>query len=267
LVFARKPAPLQFTYLGYQNTTGMSAMDYRLTDAIADPPGSEEFYTEKLLRLPGSFFCYQPRPRAPEVNGLPALERGYVTFASLNHLSKLTDAALTLWASILREVPRSRLLVLGYTPGVLENKMRTIFAGQGVAPERLQVTNKRPREAYLQLHHEIDLALDTFPFNGHTTICDALWMGVPSVVLQGDRYAARFGSSALVNLSLDDLIARSPEEYVAIATGLARDLPRLAVLRHELRTRFRASPLTDAPRFARAVEAAYRQAWRTWCAR
>jgi predicted O-linked N-acetylglucosamine transferase (SPINDLY family) len=244
----------------------MSAMDYRLTDTVADPPGSDEYYSEQLLRLPASFFCYQPPARAPEVNSLPALARGYVTFASLNHLSKLTDAALTLWARILREVPRSRMLMLGYTPGVFENKVRTIFAGQGVEPERLHVVNKRPREAYLQLHHEIDLAVDSFPFNGHTTICDALWMGIPSVVLQGDRYAARFGSSALVNLGLDDLIARSPQEYVAIATGLARDLPRLAALRHDLRVRLLASPLTDAPRFARAVEAAYRQAWRTWCA-
>jgi len=267
LVFARKPAPLEFTYLGYQNTTGMSAMDYRLTDAIADPPGSDEFYSEKLLRLPTSFFCYQPPDRAPEVNALPALERGYVTFASLNHLSKLTDAALVAWASLLREVPRSRLLLLGYTPGVLETRLRNIFAEQGVDPERLQVINKRPRFAYLELHHGIDLALDTFPFNGHTTICDALWMGVPSVVLQGDRYAARFGSTALVNLALEDLIAKNVGEYVAIAAGLARDLPRLAALRRELRATFLASPLTDAPRFAREVEAAYRQAWRTWCAR
>jgi predicted O-linked N-acetylglucosamine transferase (SPINDLY family) len=266
LTFARKPAPVQFTYLGYQNTTGMSAIDYRLTDAITDPACADELYSEKLVRLPTSFFCYQPPAQSLEVNPLPALERGYVTFASLNHVSKLTAAALMLWARIVREVPGSRLLLLGYTPGMLENKVRSIFESQGVEPDRLQVINKRPRAAYLELHYAVDLALDTFPFNGHTTICDALWMGVPSVVLQGDRYASRFGSSALVNLALDDLIAKTPEEYIAIATGLAHNLPRLAGLRRELRATFLASPLTDGPRFAREVEDAYRQAWRTWCA-
>ncbi len=266
LTFAHKPAPVQVTYLGYQNTTGMSAMDYRLTDAHADPPGqTDEYYSEQLIRLPGSFFCYQPPADAPDVNELPALSRGYVTFASLNHINKLTDEAFRAWARILKAVPDSRLLVLAYTAGELERHIRQLMAGQGVEAERVEMADKRPRREYLELHHQIDVAIDTFPFNGHTTVCDALWMGVPSVMMEGDRYASRFGGSGLVTLGLQEWIARDADEYVAIAANMAGDLPRLAELRRTLRERLAASPLCDAAGFARKLEAAYRQMWNTWC--
>ncbi len=268
LVFARKPAPVQVTYIGYQNTTGMSAMDYRITDAHADPPGATDaYYTEQLVRLPGSFFCYQPPADAPPVNELPALSRGQVTFASLNHINKLTDEAYGAWARILRAVPESRLMVLAYTPGELERRIRQRMASEGIEPGRIEVVDRRPHADYMQLFAGVDIALDTFPFNGHTTVCDALWMGVPSIMMEGDRYASRFGGSGVLALGLGELIAHDVDEYVAIAAALAGDLPRLAELRRTLRGRLAASPLADAAVFARKLEAAYRQMWRTWCER
>ncbi len=266
-LFARKPAPVQVTYLGYQTTTGMSAMDYRLTDPHSDPPGlTDEDYTEKLVRLPGSFFCYQAPPGTPEANELPAAASGHVTFASLNHVNKFTPELFAAWGRILRTVPNARLMVLAYTPGELEHKLRRIVAEQGADPAQVEVVNRRPGLAYFQFHASIDIALDTFPFNGHTTVCDALWMGVPSVMMEGDRYSSRFGGSGLVTLGLQEWIARDADEYVAIAANIAGDLPRLAELRRTLRERLAASPLCDAAGFARKLEAAYRQMWHTWCA-
>ncbi len=266
-MFARKPAPVQVTYLGYQNTTGMSAMDYRLTDAHADPPGvTDRWYTERLVRLPGYFFCFAPPESSPPVGPLPAEQSGEITFASLNHIHKLRPENFRAWARVLTRVPDSRLRVLAYAPGTLERNVRALMAEEGIAPARIEVVNKRPRYEYLQMHHEIDVALDTFPFNGHTTVCDALWMGVPSIMLEGDRYASRFGCSTLLGLGLGELIARSVDEYVELAVRLATDRKRLAELRGTLRERMLGSPLVDAKQFAREVEAAYRQMWRTWCA-
>ena len=266
-MFARKPAPVQVTYLGYQNTTGMAAMDYRLTDAHADPPGAtDRWYTERLVRLPRCFFCFAPPASSPPVGPLPAEKSGYITFASLNHIHKLRPENFRAWARVLARVPGSRLRVLAYAPGTLERNVRSWMAAEGVDPSRVEVVNKRPRYDYLQMHNEIDVALDTFPFNGHTTVCDALWMGVPSIMLEGDRYASRFGGSTLLGLGLGELIARSVDEYVELAVRLATDRQRLAELRGTLRERLLGSPLVDGPRFAREVEAAYRQMWRTWCA-
>ncbi len=266
LTFARKPAPVQVTYLGYQNTTGMSAMDYRLTDKHDDQPGlTEAYYTERLVRLPRSFFCFLPPQPSPEVNDLPALANGHVTFASLNHIHKLTHEAFETWAKILLAVPQSRLIVLAYSPGQLERNLRDLMARAGVDPGRVAVVNKRPRYEYLELHGQIDIALDTFPFNGHTTVCDALWMGVPSIMLEGSSYASRFGGSTHLNLGLEDLIAHWPEQYAEIAVALAGDLPRLSALRRGLRARMQDSPLVDAAGFTRNLESAYRRMWSEWC--
>jgi predicted O-linked N-acetylglucosamine transferase (SPINDLY family) len=255
------------TYLGYQNTTGMTAMDYRLTDGHADPPGQTDgFYTEKLVRLPEAFFVYQPPPDAPAVGPLPAARNGFATFASLNNIPKLTPRNFRVWGAVLRNVPNSRLLVLGYERGIFERNIREILTGEGIDGGRVQVVNKRPRPEYLELHNEIDLALDSFPFNGHTTVCDALWMGVPSIMLEGDSYASRFGGSTLLGVGLGDLIARSEERYVELAVALAEDRERLGKLRCALRERFAASPLIDQRRFASQVEQAYRDMWRAWCA-
>ncbi|MGD9724139.1 MAG: tetratricopeptide repeat protein [Pirellulales bacterium] len=266
LAFARKPAPVQVTYIGYQNTTGMAAMDYRLTDAWADPPGATDaLYTEKLLRLPRAFFCYLPSADAPPVGPLPAAQRGYVTFGSFNNFAKVTPTVLAAWARILNAVPGSRLVVLAHAAESLRQYLHDTFAAQGVGADRWKLVNRCSRGEYLRLIADTDIALDPFPFNGHTTTCDALWQGVPVVTLAGSTYAQRFGSSAHVNLGLAELIARSVDEYVDVAARLAGDVPRLAALRTELRDRMAASPIVDAAGFTRNLESAYRAMWEHWC--
>jgi predicted O-linked N-acetylglucosamine transferase (SPINDLY family) len=266
LLFARKPAPVQVTYIGYQNTTGMAAMDYRLTDAWADPPGTTDaFYTEKLVRLPRSFFCYQPSDDAPPVNALPSLEKGHVTFGSFNAFSKVTPTVLDTWAGLLAALPDSRLIIVANVCGSLVESLTRIFESHGVRTDRLTLADRRPRGEYLELIRQCDIALDPFPFNGHTTTCDALWQGLPVVTLAGQSYASRFGSSAHHTLGLTELVARTREQYLEIALGLAHDLARLAELRAGLRERMAGSPLLDFAGFTRNLEAAYRKMWIDWC--
>lgn len=266
LTFARKPAPIQVTYIGYQNTTGMSAIDYRLTDAWADPPGqTEAFYTEELVRLPRAFFCYRPS-EAPEVSPLPALRTGHVTFGSFNNFAKVSPAALESWLNLLDRVTGSRLMILAHGGGSLAARVGQLAESQGLDPARIEFCEKRPRPAYLELMSRVDIALDPFPFNGHTTTCDAVWMGLPVVMLAGASYASRFGGSVLHQVGLCDLIAATPDEYVEIAARLAADVDALAHLRATLRDTMAGSPLLDAAGFARNLEAAYRQMWHTWCA-
>ncbi|MGD9724140.1 MAG: tetratricopeptide repeat protein [Pirellulales bacterium] len=268
LVFARKPAPVQVTYIGYQNTTGMAAMDYRLTDAWADPPGTTDaHYTEKLVRLPRAFFCYLPSAAAPEVSPLPTAQRGYVTFGSFNAFSKITPEVLATWARLLTAVPNSRLIILGNVTPSLAEHLTQSFASRGIDTARITLADRRPRLDYLRLIASADIALDPFPFNGHTTTCDALWQGVPVVTLAGETYVQRFGSSAHINLGLEDLIARTEDEYVDIAARLAGNLPRLTALRAGLRERMARSPIVDAVGFTRNLEAAYRTMWIDWCRR
>ncbi len=266
LAFARKPAPIQVSYLGYQHTTGMEAMDYRLTDDHADPPGmTDPHYTERLVRLPRSFFCYAPPDEAPPVNELPALTSGRVTFASLNQPIKIRPHTWETWARILTAIPGARLLVLARGSAEFERVARQMIARVGVDSQRVEFLRRRPRDQYLELHHEIDIALDTFPFNGHTTVCDALWMGVPSIMMEGSSYASRFGGSALHSLGFEELIGRTPEQYTQIAVGLAGKLETLAEWRRTMRDRLRGSPLLDAAGFTRNLEEAYRTMWRDWC--
>jgi predicted O-linked N-acetylglucosamine transferase (SPINDLY family) len=268
LVFARKPAPIQVTYIGYQNTTGMSAMDYRLTDERADPPDmTDEFYTEQLVRLPKSFFCYQPSEESPPVTPSPARASGRVTFGYFNNFTKVTPQVMEAWFAILKQVQNSQLLVLAAGGGYVEHRLRELARQNGIDAQRITLCDPQPQAGYMRLIQRADVALDPFPFNGHTTTCDSIWMGVPVVMLEGDTYASRFGGSVLVNVGLEDLIARSVDEYVSIAVDLAGDLDRLTRLREELRPRMAASALLDFAGFARNVEAAYRQMWRTWCAR
>lgn len=267
-VFARKPAPVQVTYIGYQNTTGMSAMDYRITDAHADPPGvTDRFHTEQLVRLPRAFFCYRPPDDAPPVTPLPALRQGHVTFGSFNKFVKVTRPTIEAWLRILARLPEARLLVLAQRGGFVENRLRVTAATKGIDPTRIEVVDRQPHTEYMRLLARADIALDPFPFNGHTTTCDALWMGVPSVTLAGQTYASRFGSSAHVNLALESWIAGTVDEYVEIAVRAADDLESLARLRGELRPRMAVSPLLDFVGFTRHLEDAYRKMWRTWCAR
>jgi len=266
LVFAHKPAPIQVSYLGYQNTTGMMAMDYRLTDAWSDPLGTtDRFYTEKLVRLPRTFFCYDPLDDALERTPLPAGQRGFVTFGSFNNFAKVTPQVLATWAEILTAVPDARLVLLANLGATLNEYVYRSFESHGVNRNRIDLQGRRSLRGFRELIAQVDIALDPFPFNGHTTTCDSLWMGVPVIMLAGTNYHSRFGSSALVNLGLEELIATTREQYVQSAVALAQDQPRLESLRAELRDRMIRSPILDARQFTRNVEAAYRKMWATWC--
>ena len=195
---------------------------------------------------------------------MPATETGSVTFGSLNNFCKINDPLLLLWARVLRALPETRLVMLS---GKGSHWQRTVFflEREGVDPRRVEFVVPRSRREYFELFHRLEMVLDPFPYNGHSTSLDALWMGVPVVSLAGKRAVSRAGWSQLSNLGLPELVARSEDEYVEIATRLARDLPRLATLRRTLRGRMEASVLMDAPRFARNIEAAYRAMWRSWC--
>ena len=264
LVFARRPAPVQVTYLAYPSTTGMEAMDHRLTDWILDPPGRDGDYAEKSVRLAHCYWCYPRGQTQVAVSELPAKTKGFVTFGSLNNFSKVSKGALELWARIMREVKDSRLL-LHARPGSHYGRVKEFFAGMGVAPERLTLTAMVPREEYFALYCQVDIALDPFPYGGGTTTCDALWMGVPVVSLRGRTAVGRGGASILSSVGLPELVAESPEEYVRIARELAGDWGKLAKLRAGLRNRMENSPLMDRDGFVRDLENAYRQMWTAWC--
>jgi predicted O-linked N-acetylglucosamine transferase (SPINDLY family) len=265
LALARKPAPVQVCWLAYQGTTGLSTMDYRLTDRFIDPPGEyDDDYTEVSYSLPYAFWCYDPLATGPAVNALPALDGGQVTFGCLNNFCKVNEHVLALWARVLRAVDHSRLVLLA-PEGSARERTAEVLERAGVTRERLTFVGRLPRGAYLELHHRIDIALDTFPYTGQTTSLDAFWMGVPVVNKVGQTAPARAGRSLLQHLGLPELAAQSPEQFVSVAVALATDLPRLASLRATLRQRLERSPLMDSPRFARGLEAAYRAMWRRWC--
>lgn len=269
-VFARRPAPVQVTWLGYPDTTGLKAINYRITDAIADPPGNaDRLSSERLVRLPEGFLCYTAPATMPEVAPLPAIGRGFVTFGSFNNLVKVTAGTLDLWAAILKRVPGSRLFLKHKWLGEpdMQARVLNLFERRGVARDRIELSGKlEAHEQHFVAYGGVDIALDTFPYNGATTTCEALWMGVPVITLAGDRHAARVGASILTRVGLKDLVATRPQEYVDIAARLAGDLPALAALRAGLRAQVAGSPLCDGDRFARDLEAAYRVMWRDWCA-
>ena len=268
LVFARRPAPVQVTWLGYPGTTGLTAIGYRLTDPHLDPPGETDAdYSERSIRLPDTFWCYDPMSDGePECNALPALAGAPFTFGSLNNFCKVNADSLARWASVLRAVPGSRFLLHSPTGGA-RDRVLAHLERDGVDRERIAFVDRLPRPDYLRTYRRIDVCLDTLPYNGHNTSLDAAWMGVPTVTVIGKTIVGRGGLSLLRNLGLPELAARSDDAYLAIAKGLADDLPRLADLRAGLRARVARSPLMDGPRFARGVEAAYRQMWREWCGR
>jgi predicted O-linked N-acetylglucosamine transferase (SPINDLY family) len=269
LVFARRPAPVQVTWLGYPNTTGLSAIDYRLVDAVTDPKDNVgQLASEKLVRLEGSFLCYGPPNDAPPMTSPPSLKNGIITFGSFNNPTKYSAATVHTWAQLLSRVQEARLVLKGlpFSDESTRDLYHARFSACGIAAERVILLGRSAdRTAHLSQYREIDIALDPFPYNGTTTTCEALWMGVPVVTLRGDRHSARVGASVLGSLGLDELIARDAEHYVAIAVRLANDRSRLMHLRGSLRAQMQASSLCDAPRFARKMEAAYRSMWQCWC--
>jgi protein O-GlcNAc transferase len=261
LVFARKPAPVLASYLGYLGTTGLAAIDYYITDAHVDPPGlTDAHFQERLLRLPGCAFCYRPGD-APEVSRrLPARACGQVTFGSLNTPAKLSEEVLVLWAQVLAAVPGSRLVLPGGTGRRVGQWLREVLTRQGIATERLLLLDRAPtRFDYLRLYHGVDLCLDPFPYNGVTTTCDSLWMGVPVLTLEGRTTVSRQGVRFLRSAGLEGLIAATAKDYARMAIELAGDLDRLEALRFGLRERMQESPLMDASGLTSNLEAAYRR--------
>jgi predicted O-linked N-acetylglucosamine transferase (SPINDLY family) len=257
---------VQVAWLGYPGSTGLQSIGYRLTDARLEPPGKESAWSaEERVRLPDCWCCYHPAGESPEINALPALTAEGVTFGSLNNFGKVHDGVLALWARILDAVKGSRL-VMRCPGGRARERVRAFFDARAIGTERVEMVGYLSRWEYLRLYGRIDLALDPFPYNGTTTTCDALWMGAPVLTLPGAMPASRAGLSLLSIIGLGGLAATSEEDHVRMAVELAGNLPRLADLRATLRTRMLASPLTDAPRFARNVEAAYRSMWQAWCA-
>jgi predicted O-linked N-acetylglucosamine transferase (SPINDLY family) len=256
-VFAQKPARVQVSYLGYPATTGLPTNDYRVTDAICDPPGkTDEYYTEKLIRLPNTLACYAPPRDAPPVASAPSISSGNVTFGSFTNLAKISPESIALWARALRSIQNSRLMLMARGADGAQTRARlgATFANHGVQTSQLDIRGALGLADYLAAHSQVDVVLDTFPFNGHTTSCHALWMGVPIVTLSGDRFASRLGRSLLENLDLNDLVAESPDQFVTIAENLARDTDRVVSLRAAMRDRMTHSPLMDARALARAFE-------------
>ena len=265
--FARKPAPVQATYLGYPNTTGLDAIDYRLTDAVADPPEEPNLHSETLVHLEPVFACYAPPTTAPEPNSLPARVNGFVTFGSLHTLSKLNDSVLDTWARLLKTVVNSRLLIARDTfNGSARERIVAEFKRREIGADRLVLDREMHcGDPHLALYHTIDIALDVFPWSGHTTACEALWMGVPVITLQGNRHAGRMVASTLHGLGHREWIARTMPDYVNIARDLSRDWERLDELRRSLRETLRQSEVCNGAVFTRHLEAAYRKMWTTWC--
>ncbi len=262
LVFARKPAPIQVTMIGYMQTTGLSTIDYRITDEHLDPVGvSDPFNTETLIRLPSGAATFQPPAVCPPVNELPALGNGYVTYASFNNLAKVSAEVVAAWARILQAQPNAKLLLVGRGG----NSLVEAFASHGIDSERLEVLERLPFGDYLALHHRVDFLLDTFPYNGGTTSLLALWMGVPLVTLAGAGAVSRTGAGILQGVGLSRLAASNVDEYIARAVGQTRDLPGLADLRASLRSKL-LSALESPAIFVGQLERTYREMWVNWCA-
>lgn len=261
-IFTRKPAPVQASHFGYMDTSGLATMDYRITDAVCDPPGmTERYHTERLVRLPEILWCYRPNLDL-EVNALPAASAGHLTLGMLNAFPKITPPAITAWAQVLKRLPQARLVLLAGVSPQADQRLRDAFADHGIDPGRLILEGKRNRLDYFRLFHGVDLLLDSFPYSGCNTTCDSLWMGVPVVTLAGQTCMARQGASPLAHLGLHDLIAATVEEYVETSVRLAGDLPRLTQLRATLRERMSQSTLMNPVRFTRQLEDVYRWMWR-----
>jgi predicted O-linked N-acetylglucosamine transferase (SPINDLY family) len=261
-VFSRKPAPIQVTYLGYIDTTGLAAMDYRLAHVDTDPPENDRYYTEKVVRFSEHlWWAYRPAPDLPDVSSLPALTNGYVTFSSNNHVSKISLAMIDTWAALLNTVPNARLVMMGVTSEVARNTFLARFAGHGIARERISFHGMLPLADYRRILQQADISLDSYPYNGGTTSCETLWLGLPLVTMKGQAFVTRMGYALLKEIGLPELVADTPADLVRIAAELAGDLPRLAQLRSSLRTRLAQSTLADEHKFTRGLERAYRQMW------
>ncbi|MCG2720561.1 MAG: tetratricopeptide repeat protein [Thermodesulfovibrionales bacterium] len=269
LVFARKPAPIQVNWLGYPNTTGLATVDYRLVDRYTDPPGlTDPFYTEKMIRLPDCFLCYQPGDVSPVVGPLPAISTGHITFGSFNYFPKISLGIIELWTQILKAVPNAHMILKAksLSDDATRRHVMQMFMQRGIDIERIKLLSFEPSfKGHLEIYNRIDISLDTFPYHGTTTTCEALWMGVPVVTLSGNTHVSRVGVSLLSNVGLHELIAETPDDYVKIAKNLSDNLEKLQNLRGGLRPVMECSPLLDRERFICALESCYQTMWEQWC--
>jgi protein O-GlcNAc transferase len=268
-IFHHKPAPIQVTWLGCPSSTGSEAIDYRLSDLWLTPPDTPEYFAEKVWNLERVSHCYRPTAQAPTIGPLPALKRGHITFGSFNNASKLSVQILKLWAAVLQAVEGSRLVLKCWQMADSEVRRRvsSVFVECGIEERRIDFLGHFASvNEHLDFYNRIDIALDTYPYNGATTTLEALWMGVPVISLAGWRTASRYGLSFLQTIGCEEFATKTPEQFVQTARDLAADLPRLTKIRSQLRKQVKQSSLCDEPGFAQAVEAAYRQMWHRWCA-
>ena len=268
-LFSRKPAPVQVAYLGYPNTTGLTAMDYRITDSEADPEGlTDTCYTERLVRLPGGFLCYQPPVPTPDVSETPALSNGYITFGSFNNRAKINSSVIAVWSALLLQVPGSRLILKSsiISDADARANLALQFVQHGVESSRIEVMPYLPFQEHLKLYQRVDIALDSFPYNGTTTTCEALWMGISVITLSGETHASRVGASILHQVGMPEGIALSESDYIERAKALAGDMNRLCQQRRSLRLKMLSSSLMDQNAFIIKLESVYGAMWGNWCA-
>jgi protein O-GlcNAc transferase len=269
LLFARKPAPVQVSWIGYPATTGLSTIDYKIVDHYTDPLGiTDMFYTEKLIRMQESFLCYSPYKDSPDAGNLPILSTKHITFGSFNNFTKISPEVLSVWKKILHKIPNSRLIIKSksFSDSRTRHNIMHIFTREGIHEERIELLSWEPFKInHLDKYNHVDIGLDTFPYNGTTTTCEALWMGVPVITLAGKTHASRVGVSLLSNVGLNKLIANTPEEYIDLAVSLASDIDMLQFLRKNLRDMMMRSDLTNAERFTANLENNYRTMWQHWC--
>ena len=269
LVLASKPAPVQVTYLGYPDTTGLTSIDYRITDSYTDPKEmNDSLSSEQRVRMPNSYFCYHPDDDSPPVSELPALQNDFITFGSFNNYAKLNTKTLELWAQVLKAVPNSKLLVKARSLNdpTIQQTFKTQWLDLGIDSERIILANYAPStQAHLKTYHQVDIGLDTYPYNGATTTCEALWMGVPVVTLVGERHVSRMGLSILSTVGLTEVVAQTFENYINICVKLANNIKDLQKLRANLREQMQHSPLMDGVTFTHDLEVVYRNIWEKWC--
>jgi predicted O-linked N-acetylglucosamine transferase (SPINDLY family) len=266
LVFARKPAPIQVTWISSVGTTGLAAIDYVLADHHVLPTGAEPFIGEEILRMPDAYVCYDPIDAAPPVDALPAARNRFISFGSYNNLAKITPQVIEVWSEILRRMPHSRLVLRyhGLNDETVCDRYRNLIAANDVDPRRAMFLPPACAIDVVSSYREIDIALDPFPFSGGVTTCEALWMGVPVLTWPGQTFASRQSLSILSAVGLTESIACDRSHYVELAVGLASDLERLASMRATLRERMARSPLCDGQRFAGHLLQLLRGVWKQW---
>ncbi len=265
LTFARKPAPIQASWIGYPGTTGLTAMDYFLADKYLLPPNQlDDQFTEKLVQLPASA-PFMPQEDAPPVNALPALQNGYITFGSFNRPSKLSQTVISLWAELMHAVPNSKILMGAMSVEGENSQVLSWFEQAGITADRIQLHQRSSMQHYLQLHHQVDICLDTFPYNGGTTTWHAIWMGVPTITIAGDMLPSRIGAGILGHVGLDRFVVRNANTFIEEGVFWSQHIDELAIIRSGLRARFAQSPPGNPSVIASGLERAFRQMWQYYC--